>query len=165
MRLTEEQVRPGLAVLPDSCCTLQSVVIIMKRNLFLSILANRSTRWGFISIPAFVWRASEEGNQGLKLADQLFAIHLSQTGRKAISFFSLVQTRKRLHNCEDKNNNLKTFNYNPDAICTPLVKPQTMSTLLCGKTCTFGDVCAFGTVCASRPERSWVHFLEEVMQF
>lgn len=51
---------------------------------------------------------------------------------------------------QERKNILKTFNCNPDAICTPLVRPlKQYDCLLESMECAFGDVCAFGEVRAS----------------
>lgn len=103
--------------------------LFMKRNLFIIILANRGTRWVFIFALGFLFGGRfVGGNQSPttrwpdcchpKLTAEPFNVPLSPSSlcqRAALE-------RKKGKLLQERKNILKTFNCNPDAICTPLVK-------------------------------------------
>ena len=124
---------PPLLINTSSTTSLYSpLCLFIKRNLFIIILANTSTRWGFIFAFSFLFEGRFEGAIKVQqLADQIVVIPNSQrslsmrppplvpSGKELAG----EERKKKKETSSRKEKHLKTFNCNPDAICTPLVKP------------------------------------------
>lgn len=103
--------------------------LFIKRNLFVIILANRGTRWGFIFALSFLFEGRfVGGNQSpttrwpdcchLKLAAKPFNVPPPLLSGKELP----GGEKEKRNFFQERKNILKTFNCNPDTICTPLVK-------------------------------------------
>lgn len=130
-KLSRHRSRWYLALINTSFTTsfYSLLCLFMKRNLFIIILANRGTRWVFIFTLGFLFGGRFVGGNQSPTTRWPDCCHPKLTAEPfnvPHSPSSLCQRaaleRKKEKLLQERKNILKTFNCNPDAICTPLVK-------------------------------------------
>ena len=122
--------------------------LFIKRNLFIIILANRSTRWGFIFIHSLclkdIWRGQSKTKNSLTRLLPSICSKLASKPLNSSPLFShgkgTAYKDEKGNFTQKKKNNFRTFNYKPYAICTRLLKTPTKPLLLFSTACVFGDV-------------------------